>query len=164
MYQVCPKSNAQISRIFLVNIQHNLIVISIFLKPETAISNRKSDDANFSRSSVFPPYWFEFPSHLFPARSLKFLSSPASFTLSFESSFSLKLNNSFGRPPYRFPNKIVGTIFVRSSFPIPSSSVIPPRSSTHPHSSPLPFNFSTYLTSNYSSSPLPRILVQSKLD
>lgn len=50
--------------------------------------------------------------------SLKFLFSSSS--LAFESSFSFKLNNSFGRPPYTFFNKIVGTIFVRSSFPIPS--------------------------------------------
>lgn len=47
---------------------------------------------------VFSRYWFVFPSRsLLARRSLKFLSLSSPLILSFESSFSFKLNNSFAR-------------------------------------------------------------------
>jgi len=66
----------------------------------------------------------------FRFRSMKFLSTSPSFFLYlsfFKFSFSFNLNNSFGRPLHRISNKIVGTIFVRPSFLIPTLLAIPLR-------------------------------------
>lgn len=107
-------------------IWHNLHLISIFVKPVLAIPSCENDNTKFFTSRVFSPYCPDFLlAFSFRFRSMKFPSSSVFPSLSlyylpFEFSFSFNLNNSFGRPLHRISNKIAGTIFVRSSFLIPS--------------------------------------------
>lgn len=110
---------------------HNLpLIISIFVKPALAIPSCENDNMKFFRGGGFLSLLvgISFSLPRFVSVPWNFLLRPSfSFYLSFEFSFSFNLNNSFGRPLHRFSNKIAGTIFVRSSFLIPSPLAIPPR-------------------------------------
>lgn len=111
---------------------HSLLLISIFVKPALVIPSCENDNTKFFTSRVFSLYWPGFPSRFlvslpFHEISLLVLLSFSLYLSLFEFSFSFNLNNSFGRPLHRISNKIAGTIFVRSSFLVPSLHAIPPR-------------------------------------